>query len=127
MLKGSEAEESTAEMPVDKQKFWSRWNQFSETTAPATDGVGSDLKHEVMQFSQRLTRLEALVLDLTQQMIPALAKILASDVFLEKKGSERAQTRESQTDAPLADAPDQAASENSGTSQKGWWSKIRRS
>ena len=127
MLKGSEAEASGAEMPIDKQEFWSRWHQFSEPPAPATDGAVSALKHEVTQLSQRLAHLEALVLDLTQQMIPALAKILASEVFLGKTETERAQTEESQPDVPLPAGLDKATSEDSGTSQKGWWSKFRRS
>jgi general secretion pathway protein A len=82
------------------------------------------LRKEIQELSERMARLEGLVLDLVGQLVPAITKFFA---HLPSESINRAAPLPPPPPSlPLEPAPESASDENPSPPPKGWWARIFR-
>jgi general secretion pathway protein A len=88
------------------------------TTAPALEG-GNNWKRDFAELSGRLNRLEGLMIELTSQMVPVLAKLIAPP-------ASEAVSLEELADLSLEPSGETSPQPPPTSATKSWWSRFRK-
>ena len=79
----------------------------------------NNLRREILELSERMARLEGLVLDLVSQLVPAITRF-----FIQLPPDLLKTTSPSLPPLPVSEAPEPLGEENPLPPQKKWWSRL---